>query len=113
MSANLPNLSLPSKEAQKAEATGTDDLAIRSAYKPAYKKITKNTYPCNNWVSSFGKIDTLAKDTRCEPVGIDKSLSVVELDTKTNHLPPTDTTEQEGFEPPLPERVKRFSRPSP
>jgi len=28
-------------------------------------------------------------------------------------LSPTDTTEQEGFEPPSPERMKRFSRPSP
>jgi len=114
----LPSLSGNRNDENKVAAlkTGTDDMSIgidKSAYKPAYKKLTKNAYPRNNWASSFGKIDTLAKDTRCEPVSIDKSLSVVELETKTNHLSPTDTTEQEGFEPPLPERVKRFSRPSP
>jgi len=112
----LPDVDAPDAQGNKAAAlrTGTDDLPLADgAYKPAYKKLTKNAYPDNNWTSSFGKIDALAKDTRYEPGGSDKSLSVVELDTQTNHLSPSDTTEQEGFEPPLPERVKRFSRPSP
>ncbi|MHC4075908.1 MAG: tyrosine-type recombinase/integrase [Planctomycetota bacterium] len=34
----LPDLSLPSKQSQKAIATGTDDLPGDGAYKPAYKK---------------------------------------------------------------------------
>ena len=114
----LPSLDSDKVEDNKAAAmrTGTDDLpvaATESAYKPAYKKLTKNAYSDKNWVSFFGTTDMSAKVTRCEPVSIDKSISVVELDTKTNHLSPTDTTEQEGFEPPLPGRVKRFSRPSP
>jgi len=114
----LPSLESDKSEDNKATAvkTGTDDLpvtATKSTYKPTYKNLAKNAYLDSNMVSSFGKRDTLAKDTRCEPVSSDKSLSLVELDTKTNHLSPTDITEQEGFEPPLPERVKRFSRPSP
>ncbi len=36
--AGLPDLSLPSSEKQKAVATGTDNLPVDGAYKPAYKK---------------------------------------------------------------------------
>ena len=38
---------------------------------------------------------------------------MVELDNEMHKLSRTDTTEQEGFEPPLPVRIKRFSKPSP
>ena len=39
---NLPDLSLPSKGSQRA--TGTDDMRVDGAYKPAYKKLAKNAY---------------------------------------------------------------------
>jgi integrase len=37
--AGLPDLSLPSKQGKKEVATGTDDMPVDSAYKPAYKKL--------------------------------------------------------------------------
>ena len=114
----LPGLDGKRDNENKAVAvkTGTDDMPVgtdKSAYKPAYKKLAKNAYSDNNWSSSFGKRNTLSKDTRYEPVNIGKSLSVVGLDTKTNHLSPTDITGAGGIRTPVTQRVKRFSRPSP
>jgi len=47
--AALPDLSLPSEQAQKA--TGTDNSAVDGAYKPAYKKLAKNPYFDNTSLS--------------------------------------------------------------
>ncbi len=49
---NLPDLSFPSIGKQKA--TGTDGKPTESAYKPAYKKLTKKPYSGCNQSSSFG-----------------------------------------------------------
>ena len=48
---SLPDLSLPNKQAQRA--TGTDNLAVDCAYKPAYKKLAKNTYFDSNQLSTI------------------------------------------------------------
>ena len=47
---NLPDLSLPSSQKQKA--TGTDNNKVDSDYKPAYKKLTKNAYFNKNELTS-------------------------------------------------------------
>lgn len=59
---NLPDLSLPSGKKQKA--TGTDDWSTDGAYKPAYKKFTKNAY--------FNRND-LASDVAIQGANIEKS----------------------------------------
>jgi len=50
---SLPDLSLPSKQAQRA--TGTDDSAVDGAYKPAYKKLAKTPYFDCKAISSIGR----------------------------------------------------------
>ena len=53
----LPDFGLPSSESQTAKATGTDGKWEDSAYKPAYKKLTKNAFPNSSEMSSIGKQD--------------------------------------------------------
>ena len=108
---NLPDLSLPSIGKQRA--TGTDDLPADSAYKPAYKKLTKNAYLDKNELASNVAIQgaNTAKssgfDTGDNPLLNEQLGSSCQLLT-------TKKTERPGFEPgvqALP--VRRFSKPLP
>jgi len=70
----LPDLSLPSIEAQQARGTGTDDhsAAGEGAYKPAYKKLTETPDSGGQGLSSAG--NEQKNHTDCEDDS--KSLSV-------------------------------------
>ncbi len=69
---SLPNLSLSSGASQRA--TGTDDLAVESAYKPAYKKLTKNAYSDSNHPSLNGNVE---KQETCHNQENDNSYKVL------------------------------------
>ena len=104
--ANLPDLSLPSKQNQKA--TGTDDLAVDGAYKKLAKK---SDFDCNS-MSSIGFGEEQHK-TRCEQnSGNVKPLQVAELGTKKERMSSTGTdsksTTPEGTRTPN----LRFRRPT-
>ena len=81
--ADLPDLTLPSNKSQTQKATGTDNQPV-SAYKPAYKKLTKNAYSGFNQSSLVGienkgenKISNCYKLSEPEALGSDKdSLSL-------------------------------------
>ncbi len=97
---SLPDLSLPSTEAQQARATGTDDHAVagEGAYKPAYKKLTKTPDSAGQSLSSTGN----EQENQGDHEGDVKSLSRRKLDVPCPSLSQNDATEQEGFEPPVP-----------
>ncbi len=95
--------------------TGTDDLPAmndKSAYKPAYKKLTKNAY--------FDKSRLSANVNKSNNVGgiveSDKSLSTGMLGSENNQmsLPDTDKNKRSRRDSnPRYLSVQRFSRPSP
>ncbi len=104
--ANLPDLSLPSKQNQRA--TGTDDLAVDGAYKKLAKK---SDFDCNS-MSSIGFGEEQHK-TRCEQnSGNVKPLQVAELGTKKEPMSSTDTDSKTN----TPGRTRtcdlRFRRPT-
>ena len=85
----LPDLSSPSTQSQKA--TGTDDIVADSAYKPAYKKLAKNASIGCQQSSLIGTINK-AKYTSVEGQGeMGKSLEMAELGTKKEPVSSTDT----------------------
>ena len=96
----LPDLSLPSTEAQQARATGTDErsTAGEGAYKPAYKKLTKTADFSGQGSSLVG--NEAKSPVRCadNPEPASKGM----LDTSCPMLAKDGSTEQEGFEPPVP-----------
>ncbi len=109
--AGLPDLSLPSKEAQKAAATGTDDLPVDGTYKPAYKKLAKKSdFDCNSMSSiGFGEGQN---QTACEQNSEDvKPLQTAELGIKKEPMSSTDTDSKSN----TPEGIRtsnlRFRRP--
>ena len=79
--------SSPSKESQKL--TGTDGQP-EHAYKPAYKKLTKNT--CFNSKSMSLNVSGEAhnKTASAQNGGADKSIQMTNLATKKGHLSPPD-----------------------
>jgi integrase len=104
----LPGLDTCDNAGRNAEAlkTGTDDLPVvkdKSAYKPVYKELAKNTFPEREQLSSLDQSGS-ATNSKKEGLRSDgKRLLAKALDTKINQMsPPDNATEQEGFEPPLP-----------
>ena len=96
--ADMPDLSSPSKEAQKAVATGTDNLPVDSAYKPAYKKLTKNADFEGNSMSLFGS-DRMQAQANVEPNGDNaKAIQGTDLGTKKTLLA-TDVTAPKTITP--------------
>ena len=96
----LPDLSLPSRESQRAKATGTDNQEVTTgcAYKPAYKKLTKNADSDKQGMSSVGTnrdVDSDSSDSHKTSVGS-------QLDAACPPLSSKKQPEQEGFEPPVP-----------
>ena len=88
----LPGLDGDKVGENKAVAlkTGTDNLVVKSdesAYKPAYKKLTKNTYSDNNQSSSFD----IKRAEKQESVENGKSLEMVTLGSGSNQLSTPDT----------------------
>jgi len=98
---SLPDLTLPSSQSQTQKATGTDGQPANGAYKPAYKKLTKNAYSGLKQSSLFGneKSKTLENATShksCENslLGIRKdqmSLSGLERARQDSNLQPSDS----------------------
>ena len=84
---SLPDLSLPDREMQKA--TGTDDLPVDSAYKPAYKKLTKNAYLDSDRLS----VDSIAESQEVchsgENADSGKVLSDRQIGTDEDNMSPT------------------------
>jgi len=85
----LPDLSLPSTQSQKA--TGTDDIVADGAYKPAYKKLAKNAYSGCDQSSSIGTSDRGKIAPNLTRKGCGKSLEMVELGTKKEPMSSIDT----------------------
>jgi len=88
---NLPYLSLPTKENQKA--TGTDGREIepsQSAYKPAYKELTKNTDSDRNLESPIGTADKGQQGDNKVYDQAGKLLQTSDLDTYRLPLSPSD-----------------------
>ena len=85
---NLPDLSLPSKGRHKA--TGTDNLPV-SAYKPAYKKLTKNAYSDRKSMSLNVSDETQGNSNSNKNEGDTKSLRFAELETEKDRLSSSDT----------------------
>jgi len=82
--ANLPDLSLPSKQSQKA--TGTDDSAITGAY----KKLTKKSYFDCKSMSSIGPNEVQEQSGTGQNSGRIKSLQVADLGTKKEPMSAND-----------------------
>ena len=78
--AKLPDLSLPSKQKQKA--TGTDGSVVDGAY----KKLTKKPYFDCNQMSSIVPIKTNKKLDTEQSVEKDKSLQMSDLGTETERM---------------------------
>jgi len=96
----LPSLETDKNEGNKAVAvkTGTDDLpvaATESAYKPAYKKLTKNAYFDKNGLSANV---SKSNDSR-EIIESDKSLSTGMLGSENNQMSLPDTEENNRRRP--------------
>ena len=88
---NLPDLSLPSKEKQKA--TGTDDLPAGSSYKCAYKKLTKNPYFDKNELASDVAIQ---RADNAKSSGFDMSDNLLSSEQLGNDCPPLTTIKRRG-----------------
>ena len=86
----LPALSLGNKNEaykQKSEAlkTGTDDQPV-NAYKPAYKKLTKNAYSgCQHSSITVSENMVISKPIS-DDSNFDKSLEIAQLGNKKNSL---------------------------
>jgi len=81
---SLPDLSLPSEASQKA--TGTDNLAVDSAYKPAYKKLTKNAYSDRIRSSANDTFESQKKCSDEQSSDAGKVLSDEQLDNQRDSL---------------------------
>ena len=110
--AKMPDLSLPSKQNQKAVVTGTDDMPVDSAYKPAYKKLTKNSDFEGNSMSAFGSDVVQEHLNISQNKGKAKPLQLANLGTKEELLPSTDTDSKSN----TPGRIRtcdlRFRKPT-
>lgn len=109
--AGLPDLSLPSKQGQKAIATGTDDLPVDGAYKPAYKKLAKKADFEGNSMSLIGSGEVQNKTCCKQNSGNAKPFQMVGLGTKKGPMSSTDTDSKST----TPERTRtsdlRFRKP--
>ena len=122
---SLPNLS--GKEPDLAEVpillkTGTDAQVTgkaNAAYKPAYKKLAKNTYPEGHKVASVDNVDKEEMEGNRnihQDNGDHKSLSMGKLGNDCHCELPTDTGERRGRDSNPRYRympVRRFSKPLP
>jgi len=113
----LPSLDGNRNDEDEALAlkTGTDGMPIgidKSAYKPAYKKLTKNAYFDKNRLSA----NVNKPNDNGEFIESDKSLSTGMLGSENNQmsLPDTDKNKRSRRDSnPRYLSVQRFSRPSP
>ncbi len=92
----LPPLDSKKDNGNKAVAlkTGTDDVSVevgKSAYKPAYKKLTKNAYFDKNQLSP----NVHSSNENGEVVESDKSLSTGMLGTENNQISPLVTEKKQ------------------
>jgi len=96
----LPDLSQPSKDSQKAKATGTDETNVTadSAYRPAYRKLTETPVSDKIGMSSLGTSGKLEGGTSNSCNSIDEG----HLGTNCHRISSRNQPEQEGFEPPEP-----------
>ncbi len=82
---SLPDFGVPSSESQAARATGTDGRSDESAYKPAYKKLTKNAYSGCQQSSSIGTQNRKEK----QKTDFHKSCEDGMLGNKKSHMSPS------------------------
>ena len=99
----LPDLTLPSKNKQRA--TGTDNKSVEIAYKPAYKKLTKTAYSGRDQSALIGTDQETGKEMKRNISTAHKCLNEAQLGNKKAPLSLIDNgaklTEEEGFEPPV------------
>ncbi len=112
---SLPDVDSPNIENERAVAlrTGTDDLSIDGAYKPAYKKLTENAYFDNNKMASGGTIQKVESINNSDNDESGKPLLDEQLGSECHHLTTKerrgrDSNPRSGFIP-----TRRFSKPLP
>jgi hypothetical protein len=86
---SLPDLSLSSRSSEKA--TGTDNLAVDSAYKPAYKKLTKNADFDNDLMSANVNSNKQVNSEAISKSILDKSLLLTPLGQKEKPMSSLNT----------------------
>jgi len=96
----LPSLDENKNDESKAAAlkTGTDDMSVgidKSAYKPAYKKLTKNAFSGIDRSSLVG----IEQEKKQESAESSKSLETALLGNESNQLSPPDTGEKNRRRP--------------
>jgi integrase len=108
--AGLPDLSLPSSKTQKA--TGTDELPVDGAYKPAYKKLAKNPYFNSAPLSPIGHDGAQEKFCNKKTTEQIKSLQMAGLGTEKELMSPNNISEKSN----TPDRIRtcdlRFRKPT-
>jgi hypothetical protein len=87
--AKLPDLSLPSKQSQKA--TGTDGEVAGSAYKPAYKKLTEKPYSDCDSMSSIVPAEAQNQAEKGNNSTEAKPLQLADLGTEKEPMSTSDT----------------------
>jgi len=86
---SLPDLSLSDRETRKA--TGTDDSMVDSAYKPAYKKLTKKAYFDGQRLSAIGSAEGNQNSKTGDIDDFDNTFQTADLQTKKDRLSTSDT----------------------
>jgi len=101
---NLPDLTLPSKEKQKA--TGTDNFVVDSTVAPAYKKLTKTAYFNGQPMSAIDTEQGNQKSIYGDNQGFDKSLQLASLGKQKEPMSSTDI----GSNMNGPRRIRTFDQ---
>jgi site-specific recombinase XerD len=104
------------KDREVARRTGTDDLPLsgaRSAYKPAYKKLTENAYFDSERLPSLGNPDLGESGEGQDSVSDDKCRCAVTLGNDGKQVSPAVTHRSRRDSNPRCLSAQRFSRPSP
>ena len=101
---SLPEL--PSLDSDKSEnkavalKTGTDNVPVdknESAYKPAYKKLTKNAFPDTNHSLPVGTTKVQHTQSEAESNDSDKALLVKQLGVNSNLMSLADNPQKEHW----------------
>ncbi len=101
---SLPDLSKPSRQSQRA--TGTDDIAVDGAYKPAYKKLTKNAYSESDQLASLDTKKPIEQQGQSNKGLLAKAVQSKHLGTKKEPMSPPDT----GSKSTGPGRIRTFDQ---
>ena len=109
--ADLPDLTLPSSQRQKA--TGTDNQSVDSAYKPAYKKLAKKADFDMNGLAPNVTVSSCTETNPGQESTVDNLLPLAKLGNKSDQLSTLKNKRRRRDSNPRCVAAQRFSRPSP